>query len=217
MKAPLLLARFRDPLQRRQDFLAKARPGTFEANAKMPVRIRETEKEPTFGGAGSHGLAGERRQHAAQDPVGGCGTGVETRVQPLRARREGPSGGDRLSNTRRVSRFPPEPARGRRRPEAVPLGDRSRSDADEWNDQLVDEASFGTLRAQPVGSRLELHEIGLLALPSLVREHVEREHVVEVERQQVVGVGQRDPARHPVGVAMLLEPAPSLRAARPRE
>lgn len=71
--------------------------------------------------------------------------------------------------------------------------------------QAVAEAALRTVGHEPVGRREGLDQDGLLAPFDELDEALDAEHVVEVDQQFVVGVGQRHLARQAPALAPVLD------------
>ncbi len=59
----------------------------------------------------------------------------------------------------------------------------------------MNEASFRSFGAQIIGARAQLDELDLRLTPRQLAERVDRQRAVEIEREQVVAIDQRHPAR----------------------
>src|SRR6266545_4921429 len=108
----------------------------------------------------------------------GARAGVELGVEPLRAWWEPAT----------------DQASGRSRGRVVGLGS-WRGDLDERNDQLVHETAFRAGDAQCIGLGEHLDEHCLASPSELVSERRDAQHVVEVDDEFVVTIGEGNVAR----------------------
>ncbi len=148
-----------------------------EAQPQVPLRIAVADEEPAVRGALGDRLAGDGAHDLAQQAVRRRGAGVDLEVEPLGAR-GGRCGAVAAGESARAL------------PRAAGAGPAPRGLRTLGHQDLVQEPALGTGRGQLVRSGKDLHQAGAVALFDDVQESIDREDVLEVDQQLVVGVDE---------------------------
>ena len=183
-------------VQGRDRFAEQPLRSTVQADAQVPVWVAVAEEEPAVGRAGLAGALEDRPHQGAEHLVGAGRSAVELGVQPRRTGREGSLSQRKVLGVDRCG--------GRR----TLVGGH-----DERHHDLVGEAALRPAHAQLVRPRIDLGDFR--ALPPLreVSQDLHAQHVVEVDRQEVVPFDERDVAGEPEADAQGLHRAEQPRAA----